>query len=121
MKRILCVLALLTIGLCQFASAQEINGKWKGTMESPNGAMEMVFDFKANADSLTGTIASPMGELPISNGKIDGKNFSFEISFNDMTIKHTGTIMADSISLKMPGMGDGEAMEMILKRAVGAK
>ncbi|HLP16914.1 MAG TPA: hypothetical protein VK470_11680, partial [Bacteroidota bacterium] len=68
MKHIICVLALLVIGLAHVASAQDINGKWKGQMETPNGAMEMTFNFKVAADSLSGSVESPMGELPISNG-----------------------------------------------------
>jgi hypothetical protein len=96
--------------------AQDINGKWKGQMEGPNGAMEFTYTFKAAGDSLTGTIASPMGELPFSNGKINGKSFSFDVSFNDMTFTNQGTVLGDSLSLKMPGPG-GDSMELILKRA----
>jgi hypothetical protein len=108
-----CVLALFAISI---GLAQDINGKWKAQMEGPNGAMEFTYTFKAAGDSLTGTIASPMGELPFSNGKINGKTFSFDVSFNDMTFTNQGTVLGDSLSLKMPGPG-GDSMELILKRA----
>jgi hypothetical protein len=108
-----CILTFLAIN---FGLAQDINGKWKGQMEGPNGAMEMTYTFKVVGDSLSGTTASPMGEMPFSNGKMNGKTFSFDVSFNEMTFTNQGTVMGDSISLKMPGQG-GDTMELILKRA----
>jgi hypothetical protein len=97
------------------AHAQNIDGKWKGEMQSPNGAMDLTFNFQVAGDSLTGSVESQMGEIPISNGKVDGKKFSFDISFNDMTINHQCTVMGDSISMKVEGM-QGEPTEIILKR-----
>lgn len=96
--------------------AQDINGKWKGEMQSPNGPMDLVFNFKATGDSLSGTVEGPMGEMPISKGKIDGKSFSFDVNAGEMTISHQCTAMGDSIAMKVPGMPGGEAMELMLKR-----
>jgi hypothetical protein len=60
-----------------------------------------------------------MGDIPISNGKVDGKNFSFDVSFNEMTIKHQCTVTSDStISMKVEGMQG--PMEIILKRQAEA-
>jgi hypothetical protein len=100
--------------------AQSINGKWKGEMQGPNGAMEMMYNFKVNADSLSGSIENPMGELPISNGKVKGNKFSYDLSFNDMTFTNQGTFMGDSISIKFQGM-QGDTMEIILKRVPDSK
>lgn len=107
-----CVLTFLVIS---FGLAQDINGKWKGQMQSPNGPMDLTFNFKVAGDSLSGTVASPMGELPISNGKINGKTFSFDVNVGEMTMNHQCTMMTDSISMKVPGM-QGESAEIILKR-----
>ena len=95
--------------------AQDINGKWKGEMQSPDGPMELTFNFKVSGDSLSGTVASPMGEIPISNGKVNSKMFSFDVNVNEMTISHQCTVMSDSISMKVMGM-PGEAPAIILKR-----
>jgi hypothetical protein len=57
-----------------------------------------------------------MGELPMSNGKTNGNIFSFDVSFNEMTFTNQGTVMGDSMSLKMPGPG-GDTLELILKHA----
>ncbi|MEJ2054882.1 MAG: hypothetical protein P8X42_13250, partial [Calditrichaceae bacterium] len=117
MSRILsfCVVIVLVLSIgC--AHQQSIAGKWKGQMESPMGAMELNYTFNVEGDSLTGTAASPMGEIPLLNGKVNGKDFSFDVSFNQMTFTNKGTLQGDSITMKMPGPG-GESMELILKRA----
>ena len=116
MARIIHFCMILTLTFASLSLAQDFSGKWTGKMQGPDGAMELVFNFKVNADTLSGTVASPMGELPFSNGKITGKEFSFDISVNDMTIHHQCKLMDDSISMKTPGMG-GEGMEIILKRS----
>ena len=107
------VVALFAVNI---GFAQDINGKWKGEMQSPNGPIDLVFNFKAIGDSLSGTVESPMGELPITNGKIDGKTFVFQVNAGEMTISHQCTAMGDSISMKLPGMPGGETMELMLKR-----
>jgi hypothetical protein len=108
-----CVLTFLFFSI---GFSQGINGKWKGQMQSPNGTMDLTFNFKVSGDSLTGTVESQMGELPISNGKINGKTFSFDVNAGEMTMNHQCTVMSDSISMKMPGMPGGEDMAIILKR-----
>ena len=109
----LFIVALFAVSI---GFAQDINGKWKGQMESPNGPMDLVFNFKASGDSLTGSVEGPMGELPISNGKISGNTFFFQVNAGEMTISHQCTTMGDSISMKVPGMQGGEPMELMLKR-----
>jgi hypothetical protein len=118
MKRMMYVCAILAVGFINVTLAQDINGKWKGQMQGPDGAMDLSFNFKVVGDSLTGNVASPMGELPISNGKINGKTFSFDVNAGDFTINHQCTVMSDSISMKTPGMQGGESTAIILKRAV---
>ena len=114
MVRSICfvVVALITVNV---GFAQDINGKWKGQMQTPNGPMDLVFNFKTTGDSLSGTVEGPMGELPITKGKIDGKSFSFDVNAGEMTISHLCTAMGDSISMKLPGMPGGENMELMLK------
>lgn len=112
-----CAATLLTISL---GYAQDINGKWKAQMETPNGPMEMMFSFKTSGDTLTGAVEGPMGEMPISQGKIDGTTFSFDVSFNEWTIHHWCVAMGDSILMKAPGM-EGDTMRMVLKRSPESK
>jgi len=115
MVRSFCFIAAALFAV-NIGFAQDINGKWKGQMQSPNGPMDLVFNFSVHGDSLSGTVVGPMGELPITGGKIDGKTFSFQVNAGEMTINHQCTAMGDSISMKVPGMPGGEAMELMLKR-----
>ena len=115
MVRSICLI-VAALFVVSIGFAHDISGKWKGQMESPNGPMDLVFNFKANGDSLSGTVESPMGELPIINGKITGNTFFFQVNAGEMTISHQCTTLGDSISMKVPGMPGGETMEIMLKR-----
>jgi hypothetical protein len=113
----ICVLAFFAMSI---SLAQGIDGSWKGEMQSPNGPFELTFKFKVAGDSLTGAVVSQMGEIPISNGKVNGTAFSFDVIMNDMTIGHQCTFMSDSISMKVKGF-QGEPTVLILKRAPEAE
>jgi hypothetical protein len=106
----LVIFLVMNIG----CNEKEINGKWKGEMQTPNGPFELTYDFNVIGDSLAGTVTSPMGQLPISNGKVDGKTFSFDVNVNGMTFSQQCAYMTDSISMKVQGMQG--PMEIMLKR-----
>jgi len=114
MKKIFPVILFLLIASSCFATGVE--GTWKAKMEGPNGDMELTFVFKMDGETLTGTLKSPNGDVEITNTKIDGNEFSFDVSFNDMTIKHNCTLKEDdTVSMKVEGTPMGDS-EMILKR-----
>jgi hypothetical protein len=81
-------------GLTTFAQST-IDGNWKGTRETPNGTFEVNYTFKVEGNTLTGTWKTQFGETKIEDGKVDGKKFSYSISFNNMTIKSTGEVVSD--------------------------
>ena len=115
MKKLLSVFVFVLIASYGFAAG--IDGNWIANMKGPDGSeMAMTFVFKMDGDKLTGVVKTPNGDTPISNTKIDGKVFSFDVSFNDMTIKHNCTLKEDdTISMKIVGSPMGDS-EMILKR-----
>lgn len=109
MKKWLFVFTAMVLGALTCMAAG-IEGKWKTSMEGPDGKMEIVFTFKVNGNVLTGTVSTPMGEMPISNGKINGNEFSFDIDMNGNPMPHKGTLDGDVIKMKMtggPGGPDG--------------
>lgn len=114
MKKILSVILFFLMTSSCFATG--IEGTWKAKMQGPNGDMELTFVFKMAGEKLTGTVKSPNGDIEITNTNVNGKEFSFDVSFNDMTIKHKGTLKEDdTISLRIEGGPNGDS-EMILKR-----
>jgi hypothetical protein len=114
MKKFLPLIMFLLVASGAYANG--IEGTWKAKMQGPNGDMELTFVFKMTEGKLTGVVQSPNGDIDITNGKVNGKEFSFDVSFNDMTIKHDCTLQEDgTINMKATGgpMGD---MTLMLTR-----
>jgi len=86
---------LLLIG-ASIVFAQNIDGNWKGTRETANGTFEVTYTFKVEGSDLKGTWKTQFGESPLEKGKIDGKKFTFSISFNDNTMNSTGEIINEN-------------------------
>jgi len=57
--------------------------------------MEFNYTFKVQGDTLTGAIKSQYGEVKLENGKVDGKKFSYSISYNGNSIDFTGEQVSD--------------------------
>lgn len=105
--------AILTVLVALFAviasNAEGIDGKWKAKMESQMGSMELTFTFKVDGEKLTGSISTDMGDMDITNGKVTGNEFSFDIDMMGNPIPHKGKLEGDVIKLKaeMPDGGPG--------------
>lgn len=110
---------LLTAALATAALAGDINGKWKSSFTTPDGqTRESTWTFKAEGGKLTGNTESTRGKTDISEGKIDGDNFSFVVvrnfNGNEMKIGYSGKVAGDELKMSMK-MGDRD-MEMTAKR-----
>jgi hypothetical protein len=91
------IFSLLFIFGCLTTFAQNtLDGKWKGSRETPNGNFEVNYTFKVEGNKLTGTWKTEFGETKIEEGKVDGKKFSYTITFNEMTIKSTGEVVNEN-------------------------
>jgi hypothetical protein len=93
--KIILTLLLLIGGTAAF-SQNTLDGNWKGTRETPNGNFEINYTFKVEGTELTGTWKTQFGEAKLEKGKVDGKKFSFSISFNDLTINNTGEVISEN-------------------------
>ncbi len=118
MKRFFTTTTLLLCGaiICLAAIAADLTGKWVGSFKGPDGDTDipLTYVFKAEGNTLTGTLTSQMGETPITEGKIDGTNFSFKIAFGDMSIPNKGKFYGDSVTIDSEF--NGQNMHMVLKR-----
>jgi hypothetical protein len=120
MKNLLSICAVLAmVFTAATAMAADVSGAWTGTAQTPNGdGFQLAFTFKQDGGSLTGTVQGPQGDpIAISNGKVDGDKFTFDVSFNGTTIHHDCT--ADGEVIKMTtksDSGDFPGMQMTLKR-----
>ena len=98
--RLLMTVALLVGSLTAFAQ-NPIDGEWKGTRDTPNGALEITYKFTVEGSTLKGVSITQFGEIEIKDGKVDGKKFSYTITYNEMTINNTGELINnDEILIK---------------------
>jgi len=113
------LLGLLTLT----AMAADVTGKWTAQMPGRGGqTREAIFNFKADGNVLTGTVSGRQGDMPISDGKIDGDHISFtqtmEFNGNSMKLLYKGTVSGDEIRLtRMRDGGEGQPQEFTAKRA----
>ncbi|HWB85392.1 MAG TPA: hypothetical protein VG675_14715 [Bryobacteraceae bacterium] len=114
MRWLLVLMALLALT----ASAADIAGTWKASIETPNGNFENTFVFKVDGSTFTGTVESRMGQAPITDGKIDGDNISFTVSRErdgqQFKMEYKGTVSGDQMKLNLQ-FGD-RTVEMTAKK-----
>lgn len=114
-------LLLLIAAFAMTASAADISGAWKGTADTPNGAIERTFVFKVDGHKLTGeTTSSMFGKSTIEDGKIDGDDISFTITVslggNEGKVNYKGKVSGDTINFKIDVQATGQTVEMTAKR-----
>jgi hypothetical protein len=90
----------------------KIDGKWIGKVNSPQGELELIFTFIADGNKLTGKNSSAMGEIELTNGTVNGNDFSFDVDLQGMIINHKCKYLDDdSIDVKAVVMDQ----EMLMK------
>jgi hypothetical protein len=115
LRRAMAVFTLLAAS----CFAADVDGKWTGTFTTPNGDIPVNFTFLANGAALTGTTAGPQGEVKIADGKVDGNNISFVITYDfggmPLTINYKGAVAKDQIKMTLDIMG--MPVDLLLKKA----
>jgi hypothetical protein len=95
-------LGLLLVATPAFAA--DVDGKWTGSVETPNGPVQVNYTFKAEGDTLTGSTSAPDGSaIPIKDGKIAGNKVSFSLTLDfgagPTTFNYTGEVSATELKL----------------------
>jgi hypothetical protein len=115
-------ISALAVGLV-FAAvsvfAADVDGKWAGSVSTPNGDFPQAFTFKADGAKLTGTMTGMDGmEIAIKDGKVDGNNVSFSITLDfggmPFTLSYKGVVAKDQI--KLTGDAMGMPFELVVKK-----
>ena len=115
-RLITCLLVLVASP----AFAADVDGKWTGSVDTPNGPIQANFDFKTEGTKLTCTYTGADGStLMLSDGTIDGSKISFavavDIGGDQTTFKYTGVVTANTIQLHTEYMG--QAFDYTVKKA----
>jgi hypothetical protein len=121
MKSIAILMMMLVLSVPVFAA--DVDGKWTGNITTPNGDQPVSFTFKADGEKLTGTTLGIDGsEVAISDGKIDGKNITFKVTFDfggmPFVLDYKGVVSPADI--KVTGEVFGMTFEVLLKKAAAA-
>jgi hypothetical protein len=102
--------------------AADMNGKWVAQVPGRDGqTREMTFNFKVEADKLTGTISGRQGDTPFSDGKINGDDISFTVTANyggnEVKLLFKGKVAGDEIKFtRTREGGDQPGQEFTAKR-----
>jgi hypothetical protein len=106
-------LKALLLGLLLFSApafAASVDGDWSGSLDTPNGPVQISYSFKADGATLTGSTTGPDGaKLAIKDGKIDGDKITFAVDIDlggtATTFKYTGVVSANGIALSTDFQG----------------
>jgi hypothetical protein len=118
MKFFSLVTIVLVLAMPVFAA--DVDGKWIGNVATPNGDLPVAFTFKADGEKLTGTTTGLDGaEVPISDGKVNGKDITFKVTFDfggmPFVLDYKGVVSPAEI--KLTGEAAGMPFELSLKKA----
>ena len=120
MRRALLAFVMI-VGLAARVWASDVTGKWVGNIDTPNGAIELTYEFKAEGTALSGTVASAMGSLPITDGKVAGDTITYKVTLENSVISHEATINAAGDEITIKATGDFGTSEYKVKRVPPAK
>jgi len=106
---------------CVSVFAHDVDGKWSGTMSTPGGDNPVNFTFKADGATLTGTTTGPEGgDVKITDGKIDGNNISFTVTFDfggmPLAINYKGVMSGTEIKFVLDVFG--MTLDLSVKKSI---
>jgi hypothetical protein len=98
--------------------AADVNGKWVGKVETPNGATRDVsYSLKQEGEKLSGTTNARDGAaLLLTDGSVKGEDIAFSVlrTFNgeEMKVHYKGKLAGKTIKLKYEMMGQDRELTL---------
>ena len=103
--------ALIVVLLSAAADQPAAEGVWQARYTTTEGrSHEFILTIKASGGVITGTLSSPRGSVPITEGTLNGRDVAFTV---------TRRADYDQIDVTFKGRIDGDAMR--LTRQVGPR
>lgn len=79
-----------------------VDGTYDIEIDTPMGKQQSTLILKTDGDAVSGSMASPMGNMEFSGGKVNGDNLSWEMEIDSpmgkMNLEYNVTISGDDIS-----------------------
>ena len=114
-----CAFVLAISLVAGFAIAADIDGKWTGEIDFGGQKMPVEYTFKADGATLTGSTQIMENPVNIKDGKINGNNISFSLSFGEgeqaMKIEYKGVLTGNQLKLTFDMMG--QSTDILLKKS----
>ncbi|HEU4603282.1 MAG TPA: hypothetical protein VFS24_15010 [Steroidobacteraceae bacterium] len=94
------------------AEHRDLSGRWLLTTTSKVGSQDLDLIIHQSGDELTGTVVSPMGEVPYT-GHVNGTGVTFGFTLRaagrDLSIKYFGQVEGDTMkgSTSFDAFGQG--------------
>jgi hypothetical protein len=80
--------------------AVDVTGTWEITSETPRGTMTRNVTFKQDGNTLTGSVETQGGSVPIQKGSVEGDKISFTVVMSrgdrNFEMTYTGTVDGDT-------------------------
>jgi hypothetical protein len=120
-RRIVLPAVLICIVLGGVAMAADISGNWSGTMQMGDNPVSLTYAFKQDGGKVTGSVTTPHGEIPLSDGKIAGDKITFYVQVDmggtPAKFSSEGVIKGEEITLTTKAEGGPDmGPPMVLKR-----
>ena len=115
MRRVAAAL-VATLAVAATVYAADVTGKWVGAVDTPNGPIELTYDFKASGETLTGTVTSAMGTVELTNGKIAGDTLTYDVQVESGKITHSAKLNAEGTEIAVTATGDWGTAEYVVKK-----
>lgn len=77
------------------------DGTWNTTINTPMGAQNGTLTLATSGATLSGKMAGAQGEMPLSDGTVDGNNLTWKAQMTSpmpMTLEFSATVDGDTIS-----------------------
>jgi opacity protein-like surface antigen len=112
---------VIAIGLAATLQAADVNGKWTGQVPGRDGqTRETTFTFKADGESVTGSMSGAQGETPIANGRLQADKLSFDVTLNfqgnTVLLHFRGVVSGDEIKFTRQREGADRLQEFTATR-----
>lgn len=76
-------------------------GTWNVTVKSPMGPQSGTMTVAIAGDSFTGTLSTPMGTMPVENGRVSGDTLTWTMAMTApmaMTLEAEATVTGDDLT-----------------------